>query len=384
MNKHILTKLGPGMLSLLLLLTLTATATAQTSTVITANTLFDVNVRATPGISSGVIAVLPTGAQAVVIGRSPDNNWVQVEYEGNRGWAAAWLLIFSNDTFPLDVTTDLQPVPLAFSDEIATLSPYNLNMRTDANNSADIIGTIPFATEVTATGRNATSSWVRVEYGNKEGWVAAWLVTMRNDINGLPVDTTAFAPPSGGSSGVNEPASPVSTPVTPIPSAPAGPATGIFVTAPYRVNIRTAPSVNANVLDIMAFGAQASAVGRNAVNNWIQVKYGETVGWVAAWVVVASDNTANLPVASDVVDVAPIPTGTQITGSSIYAVVIRSGPSLTFGPVGEVPANTNANLLGRTEDSAWVKVNYEGVEGWVAAWVMVASADMNNLPVQDQ
>jgi N-acetylmuramoyl-L-alanine amidase len=150
------------------------------------------------------------------------------------------------------------------------------------------------------------------------------------------------------------------------------------------VNIRTSPSVNANVLDIMPFGAQASAVGRNAANNWIQVMYGDTTGWVAAWVVVASDNTADLRVASEVVDVAPIPTGTQITGSSIYAVVIRSGPGLTFGPVGEVPANTNANLLGRTEDSEWVKVNYEGVEGWVAAWVLVASADMNNLPVQNQ
>jgi uncharacterized protein YraI len=97
---------------------------------------------------------------------------------------------------------------------------------------------------------------------------------------------------------------------------------------------------------------------------------------------VATDNTANLPIESDVAEVAPLPPNTVMTGTSVYPVVIRSGPSFNYGSVGEIPAGGSANLLARTSDSAWVRVNFSGVEGWAAAWVMTANADMNNLPVE--
>ena len=156
----------------------------------------------------------------------------------------------------------------------------------------------------------------------------------------------------------------------------------MIVTTPFRVNIRAMPSVSGPVLDVMPVNAQAAAIGRNAGNNWLQVQYGETLGWVAKWVVVASSNTTGLPITSDIVEVQPLAPGATITGSSIYNIVIRSGPGTQFGDVGQIPAFTSVNLLARTADSAWVRVNYQGVEGWAAAWVMTASTDMNSLPPQ--
>ena len=69
---------------------------------------------------------------------------------------------------------------------------------------------------------------------------------------------------------------------------------------------------------------------------------------------------------------------------SIYNVAIRSGPGLSYGLQTELPAYTDALLLGRTDDNSWVRVNYEGSEGWVAAWLITASGDITNLPVESR
>jgi uncharacterized protein YraI len=340
---------------------------AQSPATFTAKTVFDVNIRATPGINSGVLAVFPAGTQATAIGRSPGNNWIQVEYQQTTGWVAAWLVVFSGDTSLLPVTTDIQPEPVTTNDPILLSSPYNLNIRAEPNPSARILGKLPFATPVSALQRTSNSSWVRIDYNGTQGWVAAWLSTLNQDINGLSVGEGA-ASPTAQPTGTRTPNTPAPTPVPGTPAAP----TGITITAPHRVNIRATPSTSGSVLTMMPFGAQAAAAGRNVGNNWIQVQYGNTLGWVAKWVVVASDNTVNLPVTSDVVDVTPA-AGTTITGAGMYNVIIRTGPGSTFGEVGQLPANTNANLLGRTSDSAWIRLSYEGTEGWVASWVIFAS-----------
>lgn len=374
---------GKLLLALLLIvagalwLSLAQNVRAQGPTTFTAKTVFDVNIRATPGINSGVLAVFPAGAQATAIGRSPGNNWIQVEYQQTTGWVAAWLVVFSGDTSLLPVTTDIQPDPITTNEPILLSSPYNLNIRAEPNPSARILGKLPFGTRVSALQRTSNSSWVRIDYNGTQGWVAAWLSTLTNDINSLNVGEGGVSP-AAQPTGTTTPQTPAPTPVSGTPAAP----TGITITAPHRVNIRTAPNVSSTVLSMIPFGAQAAAVGRSAGNNWIQVQYGNTLGWVAKWVVVASDNTANLPVTSDVVDVTPA-SSTTITGAGMYNVIIRTGPSSTFGEIGQLPANTNANLLGRSSDSAWIRLSYEGTEGWVASWVIFASADMNNLPIQN-
>jgi uncharacterized protein YraI len=350
---------------------------AQSTASFTAKTIFDVNIRATPGINSGVLAIFPSGAQGTAIGRSPGNNWIQMQYQQTTGWVAAWLVVFSGDTSLLPVTTDMQPDPITTNDPVLLFSPYNLNIRAEPNASARILGKLPFGTRVSALQRTSNSSWVRIDYNGTQGWVAAWLSILTQDINGLSIgegETSPAAVPTG----TMTPQNPAPTPVPGTPPAP----TGIIITAPHHVNIRATPSVSGAVLTLFPFGAQAAAVGRNAGNNWVQVQYGNTLGWVAKWVVVASDNTVNLPVTSDAADVTPA-AGTTITGAGMYNVIIRTGPGSSFGEVGQLPANTNATLLGRTSDSAWIRLSYEGTEGWIASWVIFASADMNNLPIQN-
>jgi uncharacterized protein YraI len=94
-----------------------------------------------------------------------------------------------------------------------------------------------------------------------------------------------------------------------------------------------------------------------------------------------SDATSSLPVTSDSTEITKVNVG--LTGLGIYEIIIRSGPGMNFATLATLPANTNANLLARSADSDWIKLRYQGIDGWAAAWVLIASADINNLPVEE-
>ncbi len=58
---------------------------------VTATTQFNLNLRTGPGIEFEDIGTVPAGTVLPVLERSPDNNWIRVQYEGESGWLAAWL-----------------------------------------------------------------------------------------------------------------------------------------------------------------------------------------------------------------------------------------------------------------------------------------------------
>jgi uncharacterized protein YraI len=368
-----------------------STASAQDSPTLIARAAFDVNIRALPTVNSAILAVLTPGDEAVAIGRTPANNWIQIEYGSTTGWVAAWLTVYSGDTAILPITTDQAPSGSA-GGPFTLLSPYNVNIRAEPDTHADLVTMLPYNASGEAIARNEASSWVRVRYQGTEGWAAAWLVIIQGDISELPVDG---APSSTTPRNASQTPTPTLTDETatedessdeeaPGLLPPPPPADSDYtITAPFRVNIRSAPSVNANVLGIIPTGSVVAAIGQNAAYNWIQVEYGEIQGWVATWVVIGSADLSGLPVTSQSTEFSPLETDT-LHARSIYNVAIRTGPGLTYGLQTELPAYTDALLLGRTDDNSWVRVNYEGTEGWVAAWLITASGDITNLPIESQ
>src|SRR5574341_418501 len=158
--------------------------------------------------------------------------------------------------------------------------------------------------------------------------------------------------------------------------------TGITVFTPFRVNVRSMPTIDGAILDILSAGTTVNAIGRNAGNNWLQVEYGSTTGWVAVWVVMASEATSALPVTDSSAAVAVV--GFDLYGRGVYDLVMRAGPGLNYGTLATIPAGTEVLLLARTADSDWLKATYQGTEGWLAAWVTVGNGDFNNLEVEEE
>jgi N-acetylmuramoyl-L-alanine amidase len=368
-------------LSILVLLSVVAVTSgsitqAQNVTALAGHSVSDVNVRATPSLSGSTIAVLPAGEKVTAVGRNNANNWIQIQYGNTTGWVAAWVTVYSGNTSLLPITNDSVSEPVGGPGPFVLTSPFNVNIRAAPRVGAANLGRLPFNASASATGRNEANSWVFIEYKGITGWVAAWLTLLSNDINALPI-----AAGGSGPSPTTLPSptlAPNTTPITPLEPLPSG---GITVQSLSRTNVRSIPSLNGVVIDVLPFSGTASVIGRNAGGNWLQINHSGTVGWVARWVVVTSDDTSNVIITSDVTEIGP--TTGVITGRGIYDVFIRSGPSLNNGQVGVLPPAGKAELLARTAASNWIKVRYQETEGWVAGWVIVATADMLNLPVEE-
>ena len=59
-------------------------------------TLANLRLRQGPGTNYQILDVAPAGTTVPVLARTADNKWVQVQYEGQVGWMAAWYLGLSH------------------------------------------------------------------------------------------------------------------------------------------------------------------------------------------------------------------------------------------------------------------------------------------------
>ncbi len=62
----------------------------------------DTNLRMRATIYGSTLGVIPAGTPVLALGRSPDRNWTLVEYNGQQGWVASWIGVYSAsfDTLP--------------------------------------------------------------------------------------------------------------------------------------------------------------------------------------------------------------------------------------------------------------------------------------------
>ncbi len=74
------------------------------------------NVRSGPGLEYDVIGQAIQGAQLRVLGRSPDNNWLVIDYRGQYGWLAAYLVetFGAQNLIPI-IQPPMTPTPIATS-----------------------------------------------------------------------------------------------------------------------------------------------------------------------------------------------------------------------------------------------------------------------------
>lgn len=72
---------------------------------------------------------------------------------------------------------------------------------------------------------------------------------------------------------------------------------------------------------------------------------------------------------------------TDLTVTTKSGVNLRSGPDITFESLGVVPFNITLPAVGRTADTTWVQVNYNGTVGWIVRSQLTSSGSLDPLPV---
>ncbi len=79
-------------------------------------------------------------------------------------------------------------------------------------------------------------------------------------------------------------------------------------------------------------------------------------------------------------------TPTEVPPTSVYVTTqdflsLRQGPGTAFQRLAVVPATTTLPAYGRSSDTQWVQVLYEGQRGWLSSRYLVWSGDIIDLPV---
>lgn len=92
----------------------------------------------------------------------------------------------------------------------------------------------------------------------------------------------------------------------------------------------------------------------------------------------AQDSTATPAPATE--QPAPLTAGTDFFASANFRVNVRSGPGTEYTILGQVRPGDALDITGRRADSQWLRVNFNGQEGWVSAALFNVTGDVATAP----
>jgi uncharacterized protein YraI len=160
---------------------------------------------------------------------------------------------------------------------------------------------------------------------------------------------------------------------------PTGGITGT-VTLASALNVRSGPGAGYDVLTRIVRGNTFTMFGRNADASWAHVRLQSgIVGWLSTYYISASGNILSLPL-DQVTPPPSAPTG--VRGKLYSGLRMRSGPGTTYPQIASLEWGTVVDIIGRSADNQWYKVQYAGATGWVyAPYVSIVAGSAFNLPI---
>ncbi len=173
-------------------------AAAQAAVVAYVNTPL-LNIRSGPGANHTIVDQVDKGQDMVVLGRSFDSAWLQVNVPGSgQGWASAYYLQVSGSVAGLPVADTSTQQPKAYS-------ITGLNLRAGPGYSFPVLSRVPRHADLVLLAQNINGLWAQVRRPDgQEGWVDVKYLKTSTAVAGLPVSDRQYGAPT----------------VTPVPGAP--------------------------------------------------------------------------------------------------------------------------------------------------------------------
>jgi uncharacterized protein YraI len=245
----------------------------------------------------------------------------------------------------------------------ATVNVSLLNLRDAPTLTAPILLKLKRGETHPVTGRSADSAWARLLVGATTGWASARHLTFSADFNTVPVVDTGIAPPAA-----------------PQPTGVRGRVLG-------NLRIREAPTIRSARVGLLPWGAEMDILGKNRGHSWYMVSYGGVVGWSSApWIRIVQGTFDALPYTDGTQPQFRPPDATQGIVAQAYGNMrIRSGPGLHHPQIGRALWGARVQVIGRSPDGWWYKVQYGDLTGWsFAAWYRIVQGDVTAAPVVAQ
>lgn len=156
-----------------------------------------------------------------------------------------------------------------------------------------------------------------------------------------------------------------------------------FARTEGRVNMRSAPDIESRLLYAVPAGEILSVLGYNEARNWYHIRLGNgETGWMRSDLLASA--VGSIEVAYDATPIPPQRLGDLATRAQVVAGTggnLRSAPDVSFRVLATLPPGTVVRLLARSPYSPWVKVDADGMEGWMALITIETRAAIGFLPV---
>jgi N-acetylmuramoyl-L-alanine amidase len=315
------------------------------------------NVRSGPGVTYSVLTVATQGQTVTLLGRNGNSSWAKIRLSnGTEGWANASLLT---------ATVSISSLPLADSPAapqppVPVAPGAVLSLRSGPGNSYPVTGSVYQGLQVTAVGRNANSTWLKVQLSDgQQGWIGAQYVQLTIPVGNLPImDGSESTTPTTGS--------------TPTP-----PTTAYWATVNTgAANLRSGPGIGYGIVAVVGEGQYVSLLARNNISSWAKIQLTDsTVGWINASLLNANVTLNTLPVEN-------VQTLSASGLVNTAALNVRSGPGISYGVTAVIYQDQGVALLGRNSDSSWIKVRLNnGAVGWVNGAYIDTATTLNSLPI---
>jgi len=156
-----------------------------------------------------------------------------------------------------------------------------------------------------------------------------------------------------------------------------------YVETDGLVNLRAAPSTDAALIMQVPAGVVMSVLGRNPAGTWYHVRLntGET-GWMLAELLV--QNVGQIQAIYEATPLPPQRYGDLGRVGRVLApagVNLRQAPDVSFPAITALPDGTQVTIVARSPYSPWVKVEVNGIVGWLALVTLDTQVVYEALPV---
>lgn len=295
-----------------------------------------VHIRSGPGTTYKVTGSAGQGDKFSLLDKS--GQWYKVKLtNGSTGWIAGWLADLKGS-----VSTAVQPqspAKTAAPEKMQALVTGSvLNVRTGPGTVYPVAAKMKQGTALEVLGKSGDWYKVRIS-GTTTGWVAGWLVTIKQGVPAQPKTQPAQPAPSGKSQAE---------------------VTGSVV------NVRSGPGTGFKATGKIYRGARLTVLDKSG--DWYKLQTPSGQGWVYGNLLKVTA-PASQPVTSTPSGPNQVPdTGNHLAVINGNLVNVRSGPGTGFDVVTKANLGDKLPLIDKSAD--WYKVKLpDGKTGWVVAWL---------------
>ncbi|USK97474.1 SH3 domain-containing protein [Bacillus tropicus] len=277
-------------------------------------------VRSAANTSSSILGNLKNGEKVTVLGKA--NGWAKISYQGKEGYVS---LEFVKLEAGKQEEKPVENIKNG-TQEVGTINATSLRVRSAANTSSTILGTLKNGEKVTVLGK--ANGWAKINYQGKEGYVSLEFVK-------LEAGKQEEKPAENITNGTQE--------------------VGTINATSLRV--RSAANTSSSILGNLKNGEKVTVLGK--ANGWAKISYQGKEGYVSLEFVKLEAGKQEEKPAENITN------GTQEVGTiNATSLRVRSAANTSSSVLGNLKNGEKVTVLGKA--NGWAKINYQGKEGYVS------------------